>query len=401
MFELVIILLSFSKMFPGCCDCCPNCCLRVEKDGDKVEKRKIDLYKKPGLPIDKKIARKKIWINDINVSIFTTLARKKLYFSDEDRRAPGFKRFKFLKNCFPNGGNRCWLISEIMLFGNSPFQEIILDNDVSDNIYLDTLKKLFIKMREENNKKTYLNCDELIELIDSRTGRDGGFCFPFYHCESTFQTHRRKKYTCLLYDNIFSVIIKCSQELRSKVDIKKIRNLDPLLYSVEKSSGYCIDLVDCTKNSDSDGNFKMDIYSRPMQERVDYQYFVPLIMYFYEDEQTEKEFLDIINRRDFIKRKIFKSEDELYGFYGEMLSDIKGNFEFFCNGVILESIGYHFFAICHNEQDNNWYNFNSLDGYNGDVCDDLVNDLIKNKEIKIKGHKYIPSLFLITVRRKR
>lgn len=417
MLELVIILLSISKIFCGCCDCC-NCCLKVEinrsnnrsdngKSDIKFKGGKIDFSKLPShYPNDEYFSEEPVIeiypeMNGINISIFNTLARKKLYFSDEDRKTQGFKNFEFLKNCFPNGDNRCWLISEIMLFGNSPFQEILLNNDVSDNIYLETLKKLFVKMRKENDKKGYLNCNELTKLIDSKIGRNGGFCSPFYQYENTFQTCRRERYGELIFENIFFQLT-CTTELYNKVDINKLRDLCPIIYSVQISSGYHIDL----KNINRSLEFKINnltcsnllILNRPVQG-IERKTLNPKVMYFYDDEQTEKEFLELIHKGNLI-RKIFKNEEELYGFYESMLNDIKGNFEFYCNGIILSSFHYHFFAICHNQQDGNWYNFNSLDGKNGDICNDLISNLVRDKEIKIGDHAYIPDLFLITVKKK-
>ncbi len=426
MFELVIILLSISKIFCCCCDCC-NCCLKVEvnrpnnnrsdngKSDIKFSRRRIDFSKLPSHYSNNEYFRIEILpkMNDINISIFNTLAKKKLYFSDEDRKAPGFKKFEFLKNCFPNGDNRCWLISEIMLFGNSPFQEILLNNDVSDNIYLETLKKLFIKMREENDKKGYLNCDELVKLIDFSISRNGRFSPPFYGLEQTFQTCRRERYSELIFVNIFDSDIPCTTGLFNKVYTKKLRDLCPILYSVQISSGYCIDIAEARMQEKSRKNKGCELkycligdvcLNRPYQHSTKGDIY-PTVMYLYEDEQTEKNFLDILFRRYKIREnevngKIFETEEELYGFYESMLNDIKGNFEFFCNGIILTAAEYHYFAICHNKQDDNWYNFNSLDGKNGDICNDLISNLVRDKEIKIGSHVYIPDLFLITVKKK-
>ena len=416
MFELVIILLSISKIFCGCCDCC-NCCLRVEvnrsktnmSDNNKLNRElnleKIDFSKLPRQSNDKHFSEepgieKYPEMNDINISMFNTLAKKKLYFSDEDRRAPEFKRFKFLKNCFPNEDNRCWLISEIMLFGNSPFQEIILNNDVSDNIYLETLKKLFIKMREENDKKGYLNCDELIKLIDSKIGRNGRFCSPFHYYENTFYTRRRERGE-LIFENIFFQLT-CTTELCNKFDINKLRDLCPIIYSVQISSGYHIDLEKIVNTLEFEINNLIcrnpPILNRP-EQGIERKSFHPKVMYFYDDEQTEKEFLELIHKGN-LRRKIFENEKELYVAFEKKYYEVKNNFEFYCNGIILSSFSYHFFAICHNQQDGNWYNFNSLDGKNGDICNDLVTELIKKKEIKIGSHAYIPDLFLITVKKK-
>ena len=68
-------------------------------------------------------------LNGVTESILKSIANKKIFFSYEDRKKPDFKHFKFIKNMFPNGDNRCWLISEIIVFFNTTqFQEILLNN---------------------------------------------------------------------------------------------------------------------------------------------------------------------------------------------------------------------------------------------------------------------------------
>ena len=327
-------------------------------------------------------------LEDITKSIFESLATKKIFFNDEDRKNHDFKHFEFIKNMFPNGDNRCWLICEIIAFFNTPyFQKILLNNDFEDNKYLKSLKKLLLDCRSKNNKKQQLNCDEITKLIDDDINRNGHFEGPLYQRNNFTSSRKDRKTDSIRFANFSEFSINFKENITNSKDLNKIKNYDPILYSVKESSNFEIDI--CFVGPVN----HLVCHNKPFQEdektRTTLQ-----VMYIFSDKNTEDKFFEILK---FKNKKNYNNVNEFYNFLEGIFNEIKSNFSFKCNSIIMHSLEYHYFSFCKNFADNNWYNFNSLDGKYGEICNETIEELIKNKKLTISGHEYIPNLFIISV----
>jgi len=327
-------------------------------------------------------------LDDITKSIFESLATKKIFFNDEDRKNHNFKHFEFIKNMFPNGDNRCWLICEIIAFFNTPyFQEILLNNDFEDNKYLKSLKKLLLDCRSKNNKKQQLNCDEITKLIDDDINRNGRFESPLYQNNNFTSSRKDRKITAFTFKNFSEFSIKFKENITNIIDLNKIKNYDPILYSVKESLNFEPDIC-----FTGDVNY-LEYCNIPFQEDEKTRTFFN-VMYIFSDKNTEDKFLEILKHKN---KKKHDNVNAFYIFLESIFYEIKNNFSFKCNSIIMHSFEYHYFSFCKNFTDNNWYNFNSLDGKYGEICNETIDELIKNKRLTISGHEYIPHLFIISV----
>lgn len=332
-----------------------------------------------------------ISINEILKSIFQSLSTKKIFFDDNDRKKDDFKHFQFIKNMFPNGDNRCWLICEIIAFFNTHYiQEILLNNNFDDNIYLKSLQKLLLDCRNKNNKKQQLNCDEFTKLIDDYINRNCIFYCTLY--KFNFASERKnRKINSFIFKNFSEFTIMFKEDITNVINLDKIKNLDPILYSIKESLNYEIDIKFIGTNR------LLEYCNMPFQDDENDRV-CSKIMYIFSDKNTEDHFFEILKVKN--KKKLFYSVEDFYKFFEDIFNKIKENFKFECNSIIMISNGYHYFSFCKNLEDNNWYNFNSLDGQYGEICNDTIDKLIKDKKLTISGHEYIPDLFIISVSQK-
>lgn len=371
-----------------CCNSCNSCKnkkISNQNDNNGLQNKNENKTKDD----DNKNNDKKIKdLNDVCKSIFKSLATKKIFFSDEDRNKPDFKHFEFIKNMFPNGDNRCWLICEIIAFFNTPYiQEILLNNDFEDNKYLKSLKKLLLDCRSKNNKKQQLNCDEFTKLIDDDINRNGHFESPLYQFSNFTSSIENRKCNSFTFANFSEFIIKFEENITNVINLDKIKNLDPILYSIKESLNLEADISFIgDKNT-------LQYKNIPFQENEETKHSF-VVMYIFKDQNTEDKFLEILK---FKNKKIYSKVEEFYKFLENIFNEIKNNFKFECNSIIMHSLGYHFFSFCKNFTDNNWYNFNSHDGKYGEICNETIDELRKNKKLTISGHEYIPDLFIISV----
>ena len=360
---------------------------KIFKNEDKKDKKdKKDEEK------DKKDKKDEKDINtltdEVVKSIFESLSTKKIFYDDNYRKKDDFKHFQFIKNMFPNGDNRCWLISEIIAFFNTPYiQEILLNNKFDDNIYLKSLQKLLLDCRNKNSKKQQLNCDEFTKLIDDYINRNSRFNAPLYQFTNFSSERENRKLGSFKFKNFSEFTIRFKEDITNVINLDKIKNNDPILYSVKVSLNYEIGIK-------FDGNNRLLEYNNiPFQKDEKSENHIE-IMYIFSDKSTEYNFFEILTVKH---KKKYSNLEEFYEIFEDIFNKIKENFKFECNSIIMYSRGYHYFSFCKNPENNNWYNFNSLDDQYGEMCNETIDELIKNKKLTISGREYIPDLFIISV----
>ena len=120
-------------------------------------------------------------------------------------------------------------------------QEILLNNNFDDNIYLKSLQKLLLDCRSKNNKKQQLNCDEFTKLIDDYININGSFYCTLY--KFNFASERKnRKINSFIFKNFSEFTIMFKEDITNVINLDKIKNLDPILYSIKESLNYEIDI---------------------------------------------------------------------------------------------------------------------------------------------------------------
>ena len=391
-----------------CCKCDSGCKCnnKYGKNGDKdkdnkdkkSDKKKEEVeenkkYKKCKLDNDEKCD-----IDQIVEYVFSTLADKTIFFTEDSRNNPNFKHFEFIKNMYPNGDNRCWFISSLISLFNTPvIQEILLNNDFSDNEYLKLTQELLLDARLKNNEKKHLNCDKLLNSIDKKTNRNGGFSGLLIMNEC-FSTQRKDRIygPCFYFENIFINTIMTNNNVVKNIDKEKMRSLDPFVYIIKKTVNFDISYGVPSETTNSLSYYYLPILGNKDPDGGENKCVGMNFMFFFDNKTTEDSFLTILKSYK-NKKNPFTTIEEAYDFFSVRYNNIVKNFNFSCNAIIFCSPSYHFFSICKNNDDNNWYSFNSLDGDYGTICNDKIDEMLKNKILKVSGHDYLPNFFIITV----
>ena len=346
---------------------------------NKNDKRDENLNQKPDKKDNKIIEEQEFYEN-----ILECLNKKKLFFTNDERNDPNFKKFIFLKNCDKNKNNRCWFIASVMSYLNIPvFQEIILNNNFDDNKYLKCLQKLCLEMRSKNNNNQYINFDELYNLIATDLNIIGEFFHPL-------------DLSCFTFENLIY-----NKHYTSKTDQENyfFKENDVTVKDLEEIIKYNIfDYIIKKLNIDDKLNYNID-KQKIKNNIIEFTYSKEkFFLFFFEDKGCFERFLDLLNFEfETVKinkcYSVIKNYDEFIKKKQEIYNEIINSFDFSINSIIIFTGGNHFFSICKNPEDNRWYNFNSFSDHNGDVFE--IDDNFKNNNLCKKENVYF---FTVTKR---
>lgn len=391
---LFFIIFSIRNISCKCYNIKKNKTLDIENNNNisknnKKKDKEDDKYNKDN-PIndkenDKNKGSKINNVKDFYENILLCLNNKKLFFSKEERNNNNFKKFTFLKNCDKNKNNRCWFITSVMCYLNVPaFQEIILNNNFDDNKYLKSLQKLCLEMRSKNNTNEYINFDELYNIISTDLNKVGEFFYPLDLGNYEFEN--------LIYNKLYTSYYSLGM-YSFKYDDVKNRNLEEIVvYDI-------FDILRKNLNIDYIKNY--NFHNKFFNNNLYYSYSFQkggLFLFFFEDKDCYEKFLDLLNYKFetiLIKEKeVIKNYDNFIKKKKEIYNEIKNSFDFQINSISIFINKNHFFSICKNPEDDNWYNFNSLDNKNGDIFE--FDDDFKNRHLQKENE----NTFFITIKRK-
>ena len=324
--------------------------------------------------------------NKVNKDNENDSYNEKLQLKDE------YKSFVFIKNSTHQKSNRCWFVSTIIGLANIPYVQnyLIKTNFKDEDKDFIVLKNAMIKLINANDKDEYVNLDpEYLYFATKFNCVDE----PFY----PFRLYTILSKISFLF-NFRASFNSNDDYIKNKIDsdvvekyfkhtifveiIKKTLNIDiyNFLCNPDKPK-----FNDENSTDDEEDDDDKNEYPYTWTACINENYPDPTIFLCGEEidifeEECKKEY-------KCITKEYFENHEK-------NVKHLITTHNLEINSIIFEARDYHFFVLCKDNANNNWYNYDSLSNKNGTLSNDLIEEFKKNGYIKIGSTNYYPLLYL-------